>query len=369
MSQDFVSRVSDERAGGVIEAQQEWDRSLDGALTEVLGEHGKFPVHPACDCFIAELSRTSQDNTLFSTGIAGLTERQVMRYLIEAARLGRSVLVQESQRQIAVAIDRHQPTVSHVLKRLEALGWMRRLAAVDPLAPTPYLLLVPEVCTDVSTKGPAGYIGTLLTAGSLVDTNMHTQVHRLFGPAGLGTGVEETFAALPEYRVRVPRGYLVRNLPGFPVTPGLLNPFQGSRQIPRPAQVEGMTVLELVEVTGKHRSTTSRHLKILLDRRLVLEESQQDGLRRWWRLRFDPDQVADRDEVPHTAQLKAEAHIRERRSYFRGRIRSDQVGNRTPSVQQVHGPDGDAYMNVRTGEVLWIDSDPPETNPDTPSGP
>jgi hypothetical protein len=76
----------------------------------------------------------------------------------------------------------------------------------------------------------------------------------------------------------------------------------------------------------------------------------------------------NRDEVPHTARLKAEVHTRERRSYWRGRIRFDQVRNGTPSVQLVHGPNGDTYMNPRTGEVLWTDTDPPETDSDGTSG-
>jgi hypothetical protein len=76
----------------------------------------------------------------------------------------------------------------------------------------------------------------------------------------------------------------------------------------------------------------------------------------------------NRDEVPHIAQLKAETHMQERRAYCRDRSRSDQVGCRTPSVQLVHGPDGDTYVNPRTGEVLWIDADPPDANPARPSG-
>jgi DNA-binding transcriptional ArsR family regulator len=363
LSKDFVSRVSDERDGGAVEAQQEWDRSVDGALMEVLGKHGKFPVHPACDCKLAELQEASQDPALFSNGMAGVTERRILGYLIEAARLGRSVLVAESQRQIAEAIDRHQPTVSHGLKRLEALGWIRRLAGVDPLAPTPYLLLVPEVCMDISTKEPSP-----LPAGSSVDTTMHPHVHRLFGPAGLGPGVAETFAALPEYRVKMTRGYLVRNLAGHPVTPGLLDPWQGIRQIPRPASAVGMTVGDLVEVTGKHSSTIRRHLKKLLDGGLVFEKPQSHGQPRWWRLRFDPDQIADRDDIPETGQLKADRHIRDRRSFHRGRIRFDQVRNRPPGVQLVHGNDVDTYVDTRTGEVRWIDTDPPETDPDGTSG-
>jgi hypothetical protein len=94
----------------------------------------------------------------------------------------------------------------------------------------------------------------------------------------------------------------------------------------------------------------------------------RDDKGRWWRYRFDPDQVSDRADIPDTAKLKADQHIRDRRSYYRARIRSDQVRNRTPSVQLLRGPDDDTYVNTRTGEVLWIDTDPPETDPDGTSG-
>ena len=359
LSQDFASRVSDERAGGAVEAQQEWDRSVDGALTEVLGEHGKFPVHPACDCLIAELRRAKQDTTLFSSGTAGLTERRILGYLIEAARLGRSVLVRESQRQISVAIDMQRPTVSHGLKRLEDLGWLRRLAGVDPLAPTPYVLLLPEVCTGIPTKGPAGYI-TPTTAGTSVGMSMHAHVHRLFGPAGLGPGVEETFAALPEYRVKMTRGFLVHKLPGFPVTPELLNPWQGTRQIPRPASAVGMTVRDLVEVTGKHPSTIRRHLEKLLDRGLVFEETQPDGPSRLWRVRFDPDQVADRDGIPPTADLKAVQYEAQRATNYEGLIRSGSSRFRVEVVGNQR-----LYVDAITGAVLATVTEP---NPDSPVG-
>jgi DNA-binding transcriptional ArsR family regulator len=184
---------------------------------------------------------------------------------------------------------------------------------------------------------------------------LHAHVHRLFGPAGLGTGVEETFAALPEYRVKVTRGFLVRVLPGFLVTPGLLNPWQGTRQIPRPAPGVGMTVRDLVEVTGKHRSTISRHLKKLLDRGLVFEEIQPDGSSRWWRLRFDPDQVADRDDIPHTADLKAAQHDAQRLALYDGLITS---GSSRFCIEVVGNQR--LYVDAITGAVL---ASVEETNP------
>jgi hypothetical protein len=125
-----------------------------------------------------------------------------------------------------------------------------------------------------------------------------------------------------------------------------------------------MTVTELAGRTGKARGTVAAHLKKLSGKDLAF----RDDKGHWWRYRFDPDQVADRDDIPETTKLKEDRHIRDRRSYYKGRIRFDQVRNRTPSVQLVHGTDVDTYVNPRTGEVLWIDTDPPETDPDRPSG-
>jgi len=72
--------------------------------------------------------------------------------------------------------------------------------------------------------------------------------------------------------------------------------------------------------------------------------------------------------LPVPQQLKAELHIRDRRSYHRAKIRFDQVRNRPPGVQQVRGNDVDTYVDTRTGEVRWIDTDPPENDPDGTSG-
>ena len=350
LSQDFVSRVSDARAGGAAEALQEWDRSLVGALMEVLGEHGRFPLHRACDCILRQFRIASKDPTLFTCGAAGLTERRVMGYLIESARLGRSVVVAESQRQIAEAIDQRQATVGRTLKRLERLGWLRPLVVIDRLAPTPLLLLLPEVCSVVSTQVPAVHIDPLPTAGTWVDTNTHNDVHRLFGSQGLGPGPSETFSSLPEHRILVTRGYLAQVMPGSQSSPLLTNPWQGKRQIPHDPGDGGRTVLELAYATGKNRSTVAKHLKKLHDRGLAFSVQEHGHPPRWWRYRFDPDWVADRNQIPHTGDIKAAKHAEDRIAFLDARIRW--AGDRESSRLIAQDIDGDRfYIDSSTGAV------------------
>jgi len=116
-----------------------------------------------------------------------------------------------------------------------------------------------------------------------------------------------------------------------------------------------MTVRDLVEVTGKHPSTIRRHLQKLLDRGLVFEETQDTGPSRWWRLRFDPDLVADRDGIAHTSDLKVVQHEAQRLSNYQWLSTS------------AHGPprvlvevDGNQrlYVDAITGAVLASVSEP-----------
>ena len=54
-----------------------------------------------------------------------------------------------------------------------------------------------------------------------------------------------------------------------------------------------------------------------------------------------------------------------------GRIRSDQKLKRVARVDVVKSPDDHTYVDTRTGAILWIDVDPPESDSDgyRPSGP
>jgi hypothetical protein len=119
--------------------------------------------------------------------------------------------------------------------------------------------------------------------------------------ASVQTASEE---ALPEYLVKVTREHLVRRMPGFPVKCGLLNPGHCKTLVPRRATAEGRTVQDLMGITGKHCSTIRRQLTKLLDLELVCQESQRKRPLVWWLLRPDPDKVANRYEIPCTAELR-----------------------------------------------------------------
>ncbi len=295
---------------------------------------------------IADLRAALNSDALF-TPRGKIYERAVLRYLILRAEYKRTRLVRESHRQIAEAVDIHRPTVARAIDRLIALGWLTRVERRDRMTPDGYVLGVPELFSLMPTRIPAG------PAGSPVGINVNAFVHRLFGPQGLGPGPAETFAALPEWRIPFGRGVLVRKTPNLPVTPGLINPWRGTRQIPRPAPGAGITRRELVCRTGKSRSTVERHLKRLADRGMAFE---REG--RWWRYRFDPDVIADRDGIPHTSLVKAARHSAERRRYFDALI--DSATDQRPSrvIRNIVGGRWCVYVDVKSGEILWRDPEP-----------
>ncbi len=132
----------------------------------------------------------------------------------------------DGQRQIAEKIDVHQPTVSLTLRRLRTLGW------ITPRGRTRWLLHPSPSAETLSTRPPPA-------AGSLVDNasvQMPAQLHPLFGAGGLGPGPAETFAALSQYVIRLRRGRLIRARKGSAKTPGLTDPYRGSRRIPNRGQ-------------------------------------------------------------------------------------------------------------------------------------
>ncbi len=90
---------------------------------------GPLPVQPVCGCQVRRLTALAERTVLFSRGVAGLNERKVLRYLLQRADQSGSLLVQESQRQIAEAVDVHQPTVSKALRRLREKGWLEPVRA------------------------------------------------------------------------------------------------------------------------------------------------------------------------------------------------------------------------------------------------
>ena len=99
----------------------------------------------------------------------------------------------------------------------------------------------------------------------------------------------------------------------------------------------------------------SRHLERLSEYGLVFCQNRQDGSRRWWRHRVNPDLVAERHGIPDTAQLKAAKHQAQRRRYWQGITSARDDGGVVREC--IDGQD--QYIDTATGAVLWVDPSTP----------
>jgi DNA-binding MarR family transcriptional regulator len=342
---DFVGRVAPSRPGGATEAQKEWVRLLTGAITIVFPK-GNTSLPPAPSVYLLPALRQAmgQDQFFSNNGRAKVTERSVLAHLLNRAEDRRCLRLEVSQRLIAVAMDITQHTVSVVLMRLQKNGWVTRQHQRGYLGSDFITLALPMRAVTTSTS-------TSKTEDSLVDVVTNASVHRLFGPMGLGPGLAGTFKALPEWGPKFGRGRLVRVMPGSPSTALLIDPQQGKRRIPPAPAGPGLTVTELARRTGKSKGTVIRHLKKLSKGGLAFCDA--DG--RWWRIRFDPNYVADRLGIHHTSELKAARAICDRRKRLDGLIAYAMVKGRKPPVKRVSDSDGVRYVDPVTGEVVWVD--------------
>lgn len=338
---DFLDRVCEDRPGGRAEAEREWGRSVTGAFQQVFGKGPAIGRWATCPCMIAHISRTIRVDPSLS-----VRERQVLRYLLLRARFGGCLQIKESQRQIGEAIDVHQVEVSKIMKGLREKGWLIRDKGGKPWAQDTNVAKVPVVLKSLSTTNPA-----VSNVGSQsFYCEPRALVHRLFGPAGLGAAVAETFAALPEWHRVLPNGHLVRVLPGSSLTPLLLNPLRAQRTLPPPWYGPGVTVEQIARSTGRAAPTVSRHLQRLYGKRLIFSQRHGREPARWWRYRFDPDVVADRDHIPDTAQAKAHKHAAERIRFFNDL--SSSAGSPSPLVRQERFGQI-RYLERATGELVW----------------
>ena len=74
--------------------------------------------------------------------------------------------------------------------------------------------------------------------------------------------------------------------------------------------------------------------------------------RRSRRYLFDPDVLADRDGIRDTADEKREKHVRERRSFFEGMLRSRNSAEKLSKIVRDESTGHRRYVDRRTGEVL-----------------
>lgn len=268
------------RPGGIVEANAQWDRSVQGALQHV--GRPRWVDRPStrrCECWFREYLRLHQAARppSTSTGVARSTEATVLAHLVSWCRSNQSSVARQSQRQISLATGIGLRAVNAAIRRLEQQGWLARhrdtqgIHRLELTIPTPI---------RETTKGPR-----VPPEDPFVVSLMNRELHPVFGSRGLGRGPAETFAFLPEYRRRFGAGTLVRVPPGTIARDSDV-PASGRALGDPPAP----TLAELVARTGKSRQTVRRHLGRLAS--IGLAFCDEHG--RWWRYRANPDAIAER---------------------------------------------------------------------------
>ncbi len=299
---------------------------------------------------------------LFAAGRAGVSERAVVRALVERGLRASSRIVRVSMRQLAEDIDVRPGTVSDALARLENrknFVTVYKLAAVGRASA--YLLAVPGAPTTVT-----GGLVPPVPAEDAV-TVVGGRVHRLFGANGLPLGALETYARLPAREA--PREVSAEG--GSPARGGHhgLRPEaevsakstrrrrqprakdtqdgKQSRPLPAAPVCPLPTAAELARWMGRPPSTVMRHLRLMERHGLV----HQDEYGRWERLRFNADALADELGIEDDVPRKHARHRRERRGYLealvgRGHLVKQSIGGRV------------TYVDPGTGEVVaTLDAD------------
>lgn len=347
--EDFFSRAAVRGPQRASDAATQWEASIWGAVREVGVPSWLLEGRPrVCVCWLDSFmgaydaapaehrSRNSRARTY---------DRQILEHLVHKAKLNRSQTIREAQRQIAEATDISTNTVSKALSRLEHLGWVTQKG--HPRSITTIRLVQPASTTTTTELSTA-------VGSSVVVVPAHG-VHRLFGPAGFRPGVAETFARLPEWRqtLRGRPGHLVRVTPGSGAAGGGSS---SGRGIPAAPGGQGLTVAELVSLTGKAPSTVRTHLRKLETDRAAFRD--REG--RWWRYLFEPNWLADLLGIPDTALARKQLHDRQRRLHYRYRVIE-------ATSAKAHVDDGFVYYTevvnkLDTGAILWIDFEPEDTS-------
>lgn len=351
IGEDFIGRAALRGPERGSDAHRQWNVSLSRALREVGAPRWLLEGRDrVCGCWLDSLMAAYDGapvGGLRSPNSRSRTyDRQILEHLVHKAKLNRSAVVREARRQIAEATDISTKTVSKALTRLQDLGW---IAQSGPARSLKAITLVKPVTTTTTTEPSSG------SGSSVVVVPAHG-VHRLFGPAGFGPGVAETFAHLPEWRrpLRARTGHLVRVTPGSSAARGAVK--QDRRSIPGPPPGQGVTVADIVEVTGKAASTVRNHLRRLEAGAAAFE----DGERRWWRYHFNADWLAETLGIVDTAEARKRLHDRERRLHYKWRVTTGK------SAKAHIVDDGKVFFtkvvdHVDTGEILWIDDAPDDT--------
>lgn len=298
----FLQQLHARNAG---RARQWLHRQYQDARTWV----AHSPAHdPLEDCYqLVQLREQAERGKGLRKGQAGVTDRAVLRFLIDKGLQYSSVIVRVSHRQVSEHTCASLPTVHRSLARLREAGWLEVYEESAGFRAASYRLRLPDAGSLI-TEVP------LSTGGK--DTpvlNLPADVHPLFAAGGLGRGVQETFAQLPFRMHRVGR---LTAVTVHKESPGTVRwrPEQG-RVWPlarAPRDTRGRTAQEVAELSGKSVETARRHLRRMQQAHLAFQD--RDG--RWFRWLFDPDALARHLAVPDTPALLRERHDHDRDGFF-----------------------------------------------------
>lgn len=257
----FVEAAAPDRPGGQEEAQEEFDRSLQGARRIVQQPANRYR---ACEHWFDDYEHILARTHGFSRGLGGVAQRLVLNELLVVARQRRSRLARLDQGSLAVRTNKTQPKVSLILRRLNELRFLRVVEAPGPNRATLYELLIPNGLLPVSVNTP----DPTPTAGLSTDTGSGASwAHPAFQAAGLGPGVGETYRFLPLLET---------------TRPGARDQDASNRDEQR-----GLTALEVAKGQGKHSVTVRKHLRTLAASGAAIELATG-----WFGLCADLDELA-----------------------------------------------------------------------------
>jgi hypothetical protein len=277
---------------------------------------------------------TDSQPALFSCGIAGTTERAVLRAIIARGLASSSLIVSYSESELALEVLCEDKTVRAALRRLIAADQLLvEHQRYTRMTSTVYRVRLPSagVVTGMSFAEAGG--------GQECPVVMPARVGRLFGPTGLGLGAMETFAALPLLEVPGHAGLQVVGRSGTPrywrdhARDGR-EPLSG---VPTALRGPGRETSLISELTGKNPRTVRRDLMLLRRAGIALSIDQVH-----YRLAFDPDAVCDELNIPSVREARTVQRTLEVERHLDGLVNARQI-------RVITQPDGVVYVDPRSG--------------------
>lgn len=272
---------------------------------------------------------------LLSEGRSRVTDRTVLRYLIDKGLSEGTPLVRSSYHQIELAVYMQPRTVHACLDRLTRLGWISVADASTAYRGTTYRLHKPAGTSAVGGSIPRANA----VEGASTTALVPAEVPRLFGTQGLGLRALEVYCAL-RAETFLFRGHLIAWgtwLPGEVV----VRP-KGGFDLP-PAGTPGWTAADLAAFYGSSVETMRRALNRLSE--VGLAHKEDAG---WYRYEADFDRVAEVLNVTDTKAIRQLRQSLERDGFY------DFLT--TPKGRAIYGTRGLKTMDV-AGERIFFESD------------